>query len=445
MAGGRSAAPATAEVEPREIARQGSHPAPAAATEPPAAAPEKPRRSRKRSILFVILAVAASAGGYLGYDWWTVGRFELSTDDAYLAADMSILAAKVSGYVTSVEVTDNQAVRQGDVIARIDDVDYRLAVRAAQDRITVQKAAIERMGVQIDAARTSIDEADANVASAEAELTLTDAELDRKSKLMKTDYASRQSLDIARADHEKAVAALAASKAAKAAAEANVSVLEAERTEAEASLSSLQTALAQAERDLSFTVVRAPIDGVIGNKAVEVGELVQSGTRLAAVVPLASVYVDANFKETQLEDMEVGQTAEVTVDAFPGRVFEGQVESISPASGALFSLLPPENATGNFTKIVQRLPVRVALSHEVLDGGALRPGMSAVVTVDMRTGPATAQAHASQAAPAGAAAASELGSAPEATPADTGTPPDTAAAADADAAPHTGRRPHRTR
>ncbi|UOM37269.1 HlyD family secretion protein [Acuticoccus sp. I52.16.1] len=388
---GRAPPPATPPAVP--AAPTGDAPAPQAAPDPaPAPAPAAPprRSARKRVLLVAVLALAIGAAGTFGYRWWTVGRFEISTDDAYLGADMSILAAKVSGYVTDVEVAENQAVKTGDVIARIDDGDYRLAVRAAEDKIAVQQAAVARFAVQIDAARTQIDEAKANVTSARADLVLAEAELDRKARLVKSNVASRETYDTAKAAADKASAALAAAQATEKGAEANVAVLEAERKEAEASLASLSTALRQARRDLSFTVVRAPIDGIVGNKAAEVGELVQPGTRLAAVVPLASVYVNANFKETQLEEMRPGQRAEVTVDAFPGEVFEGYVESISPASGALFSLLPPQNATGNFTKIVQRLPVRVALSDEARAGRTLRPGMSAVVTVDRRTGPGTA-------------------------------------------------------
>ncbi|MCF3935674.1 HlyD family secretion protein [Acuticoccus sp. M5D2P5] len=375
--------PEPASLESRPTVAAPSDEAPPAA--PPTAEPAPPKPRRKRLVLFAIIAIALAAGAYEGHHWWTVGRFEVSTDDAYLGADMSILAAKVSGYVTEVPVEDNQHVTKGEVIARIDDGDYRLAVQSAQDRIDVQSSTIERIGVQIDAAQAGIDEATANIDSAQASLEFANAELDRKSKLAKSDFASKQAVENARAERDKARASVAAAKAAHASAVAAVSVLEAERAEAQATLNSLQTALQQAERDLSFTIVRAPVDGVVGNRAVEVGELVQSGTRLAAIVPLSSVYIDANFKETQLETMHPGQRASVTIDAYPDRIFEGEVASIAPASGALFSLLPPQNATGNFTKIVQRLPVRIELSEDAVAEGILRPGMSAVVTVDRRT------------------------------------------------------------
>ncbi len=367
------------------------------------------RKRKRRLILLTLLGLAIAGGGYEGYHWWTDGRFQTSTDDAYLAADMSILSAKVSGYITAVEVRENQAVACGDVIARIDDGDYRLAVQSAKDKITVQQAVVDRIAVQIEASRAGVEEAAANIKSAEATLALTASELGRKSKLAKSDFATRSALDTARADHDRAVAALAAAKAAKTSAEASVAVLAAERSEALATLGSLQTALKQAERDLAFTLVRAPLDGVVGNRAVDVGEFVQPGSRIAAVVPLDQVYVEANFKETQLEKMHAGQRASVTVDSFPGKVFAGEVASLSPASGAVFSLLPPENATGNFTKIVQRLPVRISLSKAAIDSHALRPGMSAVVTVDSREGADASLAPATELVVAGAATGCSAG------------------------------------
>lgn len=352
-----------------------------------AAAPSARRRRRRgRLVLLLVLLAGLAAGGHYGYRWWTDGRFLERTDDAYVGADMSVLAAKVTGYVTAVEVTDNQPVAAGDVIARIDDGDLRLAVRAAQDRITAQQATVARIGVQATAAEAAIDQARAEVASAGADLERTSLDLDRKSKLATNAYASRQALDNAKADRRKAAAALTAARAGLASATANVAVVQAQRQEAEQALLGLRTALAQAERDLSFAVIRAPVAGVVGNRAVEVGQLVQPGTRLAAIVPLDDVYVDANFKETQLARMRPGQTAEVRVDAFREQTFAGVVESISPASGALFSLLPPENATGNFTKVVQRLPVRIRLSGAAAAEHVLRPGMSVVVSVDTRTG-----------------------------------------------------------
>ena len=349
-----------------------------------------PRRRgslRKRIIQFVLLVAVLTGGGFAGYEWWTVGRFEISTDDAYVGADNSLLSAKISGYVVSVEAAENQAVRKGDVIARVDDGDYRLAVQAAEDKIATQEATIERFGVEEESARASIDEASANIEAAKAELERASLDFARQEKLVAKNHASRQSLDNARAARDSARANLSATRASLASAKADLSVLDAQRTEEKHILSELRTALDKAKRDLSFTVIRAPIDGIVGNRAVEVGQYVQPGSRIAAVVPLDKVYVDANFKETQLSQVHVGQAVSLAIDAYPDHVFPGRVESISPASGSVFSLLPPENATGNFTKIVQRLPVRVSFDAALSDSRVLRPGMSVEVTIDTRDDP----------------------------------------------------------
>ncbi|MFG1372669.1 HlyD family secretion protein [Xanthobacter oligotrophicus] len=331
-----------------------------------------------------LLAALVAGGGWYGTHWWQVGRFEVSTDDAYVAADTSILAAKVGGYVKSVDVVANQWVKAGDVIARIDDGDYTLALRAAQDKIATQEAALSRFDEQEKAAEAAVAQARAQLVATQADLQRTQLEFDRQNKLANSHFASQSVLDNARADRDKAQANVAAGQAAVASAEAAVAVLKAQRTEASRVLDQYRTARDQAQRDLDFTVVRAPIDGVVGNRAVQVGQLVQAGTRLAAVVPLAGVYVDANFKETQLGRLHQGQRVRVWVDAYPDRDFVGTVMSVSPASGSVFSLLPPENATGNFTKIVQRVPVRIGFDAGALEGRNLRPGMSVTAVVDTR-------------------------------------------------------------
>ncbi|MBS7541807.1 HlyD family secretion protein [Ancylobacter oerskovii] len=358
-------------------------PAPGGAVE---AAPARPKRSRKRLVLGAVLLAVIAGGSYYGLDWWKVGRFQVSTDDAYVGADTSILAAKVSGHILGVEVDTNQPVKAGDVIARIDDGDYKLALQAAENKIATQQATIDRYGRQIDAAQASVDQAQAQQASTEAELKRTQLEFDRQSELVKSQYSSRATLDNARADRDKAQAAVDAAKAAVTSAQANVAVLDAQRTEATRLLDEYRTSRDQAQRDLDFTVVRAPFDGIVGNRAVQVGQLVQAGTRLAALVPISEVYVDANFKETQLERLHPGQRVDISVDAYPDETFHGQVVSVAPASGSVFSLLPPENATGNFTKIVQRVPVRVELDAAARAKAELRPGMSVIATVNTRTG-----------------------------------------------------------
>jgi membrane fusion protein (multidrug efflux system) len=333
----------------------------------------------------VVAAVAAlTAGGWYGHHWWTVGRFIVSTDDAYVGADNTTLAAKVSGYLTAVPVENNAHVRAGDVVATIDDGDYRLAVDAARDKVGTQQASIDRIGRQIDAQRAAVDQAKAQLASAQAAAVRTEQELDRQQALANREFASRQRLEQAKADRDQAVAGVSSAKAAVDAALANVEVLRAQQEEAGRTLKELTTALAKAERDLSFTVIRTPFDGVIGNRAVQSGDYVQPGQRLASLVPLDAVYIDANFKETQLAGLRPGQRVAISVDAQPGRRIDGTIASVAPASGSVFSLLPPDNATGNFTKIVQRVAVRISVPAEVAVEELLRPGMSVVVSVDTK-------------------------------------------------------------
>jgi membrane fusion protein (multidrug efflux system) len=354
-----------------------------------AGGPTKPSR-RKRMMLGAVAAIVIAAGGWFGTQYVMVGRYLVSTDDAYVHADATTLAAKVAGYVASVDVADNSFVHAGDVIAHIDEGDYSLALDAARDKVATQRATVARIGEQISAARAQVEQTRAQLVSAQAGATRTESELARQLTLAQRDFASRQTLEQAQANRDQAAAAVQSARAAIDAAAANVAVLRAQQQEAERTQKELQTAQAKAERDLSFTVVRAPIDGVLGNRAVQVGDFVQTGTRLAAIVPLDDVYIDANFKETQLSRLRPGQPVAVSVDALPQHDLKGTVSSVSPASGSVFSLLPPDNATGNFTKIVQRLPVRIRLPADVTAERLLRPGMSVVVSVNTNsTEPAT--------------------------------------------------------
>ncbi len=351
----------------------------------PVAAKAAPARSPRKLMLIGAGAVLAlAAAGWFGYDYMTVGRYLVSTDDAYVRADSTTLAAKVSGYVASIDVRDNSLVRAGDVIARIDDGDYRIAVDAARDKVRTQRAAIDRIGRQIPVQQAAVEQAKAQFASAEAAATRTQSEFERQQALAGKEFASRQTLEQALANRDQSAAAVQGAKAGVAAAEANVEVLQAQQREAARTLDELKTALARAERDLGFTVIRAPIDGVIGNRAIQVGDYLQPGQRLAALVPLKDVYIDANFKETQLAHIRPGQRVSIAVDALPEHNITGTVVSVSPASGSVFSLLPPDNATGNFTKIVQRLAVRIRLPEAVTDKRLLRPGMSVVVSVNTK-------------------------------------------------------------
>jgi len=359
--------------------------APAAAQTGPGSAAPPRRRPLRRAVLLAVLAALLGGGAYAGWQWWTVGRFFVSTDDAYVQADISVLAAKVPGYLATVPVVNGVSVKKGDVIAQLDDGDYRLALQAAQDKLATQESTIARIARQAEAAQAQVAQAAAQLDATRADAVRAQADFARSTQ-MQADYVAKSRIDQTRADRDRTEASVKAMEAGLLAARANVDVLTAQKREAQSVAAELRTAVDRARRDLDFAVIRAPFDGVVGNKAVEAGAYVAPGTRIAALVPLQSVRIDANFKETQVQRMRPGQPVTVTVDAYPDREIQGVVESFSPASGSVFSLLPPDNATGNFTKIVQRLPVRVRVPEEVAREGLLRPGLSAVVRVDTRAG-----------------------------------------------------------
>ncbi len=383
----------------RTTSEQPASPAPAAPAvkEAPTAAPHAPapkaaepappaKGGRRRVVLGAVALVAIVAGSYFGHGWWTTGRFMVSTDDAYVGADAAVIAPRIAGYVAKVDASDNSAVKTGDPLVYLDDSDQRMAITAAENQIASQEAALARIDKQIAAANTSVDQAQASITSAEADRELAVADLGRATQLNASQFASKQSVDQAKATNDKAAASVASATAGLAAAKANVDVLTAQRVEGERLLDQYRTALAQRKLDLDRTIVRAPFDGVVGNRAVETGEFVSAGQRLLALVPLSDVYIDANFKETQLVGIRPGAVAHVTVDAAGGEGFDGTVASIAPASGSVFSLLPTDNATGNFTKITQRVPVRIKIPASAIAGGTLRPGLSVTVEVDSRTG-----------------------------------------------------------
>jgi membrane fusion protein (multidrug efflux system) len=281
-------------------------------------------------------------------------------------------------------------VRTGDVIFKIDDGDYRIAVDAARTRIATQQATIERIGRQVTAMESAVAQAKAQLVSAEAGQKRADLDYERQQALSTKGFASRATFEVSEAGRDQGVAAVKSSQAAYDAALSNVEVTKAQQAEARAQFAELQTQLARAERDLDFTSVRAPVDGTFSNRLVNTGDFVQAGQRLGNVVPLNDVFIDANFKETQLKRIRPGQPVTIKVDAYGFRKFTGIVDSISPAAGSVFTLLPPDNATGNFTKIVQRLPVRVRVPKDVAKQNLLRAGMSVYTTVDTRHGAADA-------------------------------------------------------
>ena len=357
------------------------------AAEQPAAAASAARKPGKRRLVVmgigVLLALAAVA---YGVDYIVVGRFLVSTDDAYVRANSTTLGARVSGHIAAILPGDNVVVHTGDVIFRIDDGDYRIAVNAARTKIDTQQATIDRIGRQITALQSAVEQAQAQVVSAEAGVKRAGLDFDRQQALSAKGFASHATYEVSEATRDQGDAALKSAQAAYDAARDNVEVTKAQQAEARAQLAELQTSLAKAERDLDFASVRAPVDGTFSNRLVNVGDFIVVGQRLGNVVPLDDVFIDANFKETQLKRIRPGQPVTISVDAYGHRKFAGFVDSISPAAGSVFTLLPPDNATGNFTKIVQRLPVRVRVPKEVARQNLLRAGMSVYATVDTAQG-----------------------------------------------------------
>ncbi len=343
-------------------------------------------RVRRMQLILGSAVVGLAVLAYLATNWWTIGRFQVTTDDAYVTARAATIAPKVAGYIAAITVADNAAVKAGDLIARIDPGDYQLAVRAARDATETQRAMIARIGKQISAQRSTVDQAQAQLLAAKAGAIKAAQDMKRQTELATRRINSAQALDAAQSANEQAKANVTGVEAALAAASGAVGVFDAQRVEAESQLRQAETALAKAERELTFTELRAPFDGVIGNRGVQVGDYVQPAQRLASLVPMDALSIDANFKETQLARLKPGQRVRIAVDADAACSLEGVVESFSPAAGSVFSLLPPDNATGNFTKIVQRVPVRIALPAEARQACLLRPGMSVVVSVNTKSG-----------------------------------------------------------
>jgi membrane fusion protein (multidrug efflux system) len=335
-----------------------------------------------RAVIVAIIAAGALGGGAY---WWNTARFLESTDNAYVEGDISVVSPLIEGRVAQVLVGDNQAVRTGDVLVAIEDSDYRARVAEAEAALAAAAASISTIDSQIAWQQTKIDQVQAQQRSAAAELSRAKTVYDRYKKMIVDKVIGTQELDEATAAYLKAQAAVSETSSELAAEQTQLGVYQASRKEAEAKQAQAQASRQLAAIDLDRTVIRAPIDGVVGNRAVRVGQYVKPGSQLLSLVPTA-VHVVANFKETQLDRMRPGQQVEVAVDAFPEAKLTGTIESFAPASGAEFSLLPEENATGNFTKIVRRVPVRIALPADNPLQGLLRPGLSVVVDVDTRSG-----------------------------------------------------------
>lgn len=348
---------------------------------------EKEPRDRRGLKLAVIAGavIVAILSAIWFYNYWTVGRFLESTDDAYVQADAVIVSPKVGGYVEEVYVIDNQAVKAGDPLFRIDARDYNSQVAQAQAQIDVAHAGAQSLRAQIAEQQAAVAGARARVAAARSDLDLARTVEARYKALSETGAESRETYGDKRRQLDNAVAALALRQSELLSAQRRVATLQAQIGEAGARAEGALAQRAAASVDLGSTVVRASIDGRVGNKTVQLGQLVQPGTRAMSIVPVDKLYIRANFKETQVGLMRVGQPVTLEVDALEGVELHGRIESFSPGTGAQFSLLPPENATGNFTKIVQRIPVRISVDAAPETRALLVPGMSVAVSVDTRS------------------------------------------------------------
>jgi membrane fusion protein (multidrug efflux system) len=341
------------------------------------------RPAFKRVAVAVALTLAAAAVGELGYQYLTVGRYLESTDDAYIKADSTIIAPKVSGYIGEVLVSDNEPVKAGQLLARIDGRDFATALNQAKADVAAAEAAIRNLDSQIELQQPLIQQQAADVDAAEANLEFAQQERSRYDDLMKSGSGTVQRAQQTDAALRAQTAQLQQSKAGLVASNKKIEVLSTQRAQAVAQSEHARAVEDQAALNLSYTEITAPVDGTVGARSLRVGQYVQAGTQLMAVVPLDAVYVVANFKETQLTHVRSGQPVEIRIDSFHATTLTGHVDSLSPASGLEFALLPPDNATGNFTKIVQRVPVKIVLDRQN-PNGLLRPGMSAAPTVNTK-------------------------------------------------------------
>jgi membrane fusion protein, multidrug efflux system len=348
----------------------------------------KRRLPIRRAVLALALLSGTALAGYYGHDYWTVGQFQVSTDDAYVKADSTTIAPKVPGYLSDVLVQDNQPVKAGQVLARIDDRDLRTAFDQARADVAATEATVRNLDARISLQAAEIAQAQAALDATKAKLGFAEADAARYRALVTTGAGTLQRTQETGAARDQAAAQLRHDQAAVLASQRQVPVLETLRDQAAAQVEHARAVARQAGLNLSYATIIAPIDGTVGARSLRVGQYVVPGTQLMAVVPLNAAYVVANFKETQLAHVRTGQAVSITVDGVSGLALKGHVDSLSPASGQEFALLPPDNATGNFTKIVQRIPVRI-LIDDPRAAGLLRAGMSAEPSIDTRSASST--------------------------------------------------------
>ena len=349
-------------------------------------APQGKAGARRRTVLLSLGAVALVIGAVWGIRWWTVGRFIESTDDAYLQADSVTIAPKVSGYVAEVFVTDNQAVSAGEPLVRLDSRQYQAILEQARATIAARRADIERGAAELLQQQANIAQARAQLQGARSSEAHAQEEVKRYEPLVATGAETNEKLADLRNSLNQAQSTVAADAAALQSAERQPATTQAQIDQARAQLDAAEANTRQAQLDEQDTLVRSTLAGRVGDRTVRVGQYAQPGTRLMTIVPVQDVYLVANFKETQIGLMRAGQPATIHVDALPGTDLHGTVVSFSPGTGSQFALLPPQNATGNFTKIVQRIPVRIHIDAGDEAKSVLVPGLSVTVHVDTRSG-----------------------------------------------------------
>ena len=350
------------------------------------ASPDAVRRTRPRLLLPLSILVVMVVGVAYGWHWYSVGRFFETTDDAYVSADAVTLAPRIAGYLAAVPVRDNQEVKAGDLLARIDDRDYRAALAQARAEVAEAKASLRATESQVAEQQEAIAQAQADVDGDEARLRFAALERGRAATLSASGVGSREVQQRTEAELDEDAANLRHASAALGVAHARIRTLEAAGAYAAGAMAKAAADVDRARINLDDTLLRAPVDGVVGDRSARVGNYVQPGLGLLTIVPMGrGLYVTANFKETQLGRMQPGQQVALTADAYAGHVFRGEVDGFSPGTGSQFALLPSENATGNFTKIVQRVPVRIRLEDDAQDLRRLRAGLSVEVSVDTRS------------------------------------------------------------
>ncbi|HEY3911188.1 MAG TPA: HlyD family secretion protein [Stellaceae bacterium] len=342
-------------------------------------------RFDRRLALAVLALIATGGAARYGWDWWRVGRFIETTDDAYVGGNVTTLSPHVAGFVSKILVRDNQYVEVGKLLITLDDRDYKANLAHAEAVVRNQTAALANLHAKYALQQSVIAQAGADLAAKKATAGFAREDAARYHALAVTTFGTVQNDQKAFAADREATAAVRAGEASLDAAKQQLRVIDTEIAETEASLAQAQADLRTAQLDLGYTQIRAPIDGYVGDRAAQIGAYTTVGTALLSIVPAHGLWVDANFKEDQLAQMRPGERASFVADVLPGRTFEGRVLSLAPATGAVFSVIPPENATGNFTKIVQRVPVRIAVDDNGGTLGPLRPGLSTTVAVDTRS------------------------------------------------------------